>query len=92
MDFLNIRDLTQIARDELLTRNPKLTAAAIDTPGTDVFAIVSAIAAVGDEIVGSQARLQAAILLLHTFGQRRGALRTVAKMCAAHAGNTPVDR
>jgi hypothetical protein len=68
MDLPTYDQLRQIARDELLQKNSKITAEAVDLPGTDAFALVAAAAAVGDEVVGTLARQQAALLL----GSARG--------------------
>lgn len=62
-------DLFRIARDEALTRNGRISRAAIERPGMDANILVAACAAIGDEIVGQLASLEAAIFLDSATGQ-----------------------
>lgn len=69
MDFPTREDLRQVARDELLASTAKVTAAAVDLPGTDAYALLTAMSAVGDELAARQARLQAVLLISSSRGQ-----------------------
>lgn len=68
MDFLTFDELFRVARDEILTRNAKLSLEAVEREGTDVNAIVAAAAAVGDEVVGDTANLASALFLSTATG------------------------
>lgn len=57
MDFPTYNDLFQIARDELLARNRRLSLAEVDRQGSDLNIIVGATAAGADEVVGQLARV-----------------------------------
>lgn len=68
MDFPTFDDLFRVARDEILSRNAKLTKAIVEREGSDANAFTAAMAAVGDNVVGALARLEAAL----TLGAARG--------------------
>lgn len=57
-DFPTYRDLFRIARNEVLSRNARVTRDAIETDGTDANAFTASAAAVGDEVVGQLARVR----------------------------------
>lgn len=63
MDFPTFNDLFRISRDEILSRNTRLTRDVIERPGTDANALVASDAAVGDELVGQLSRVDAAQFL-----------------------------
>jgi uncharacterized phage protein gp47/JayE len=58
-DFPTWTDLNRIARDEVLSRNPKLSLDAADREGSDLNIILAAGAAIGDEVVGQLADVAA---------------------------------
>lgn len=59
-DLPTFSDLQRIARDEILSRNTKLTLDVLDREGTDANAFVAAVAQVGDTLAGQLARIEAA--------------------------------
>lgn len=62
-DFPSWSDLFRIGRDELLARSQRMTLSIIEREGTDANAIVAAIAAVGDAVVGQLVALAASQFL-----------------------------
>jgi hypothetical protein len=62
-DLPSFDDLFNIARDEMLSRSPKLTATVIETQGTETNIVTAAAAAVGDEVVGQLSVVAAALYL-----------------------------
>lgn len=62
-DLPTFNDLFRVSRDEILSRNTRLTRDVIERQGTDANALVGADAAVGDELVGQLARVDAAQFL-----------------------------
>ncbi len=62
-DFPTFEQLFRVARDEIVQSNAKLNAAAVDRAGTDVNALVAAIAAVGDQVVAQLASTSASLFL-----------------------------
>lgn len=67
-DTLNFSDLARIGRDEALSRNAKLSREAFEREGADANVLNAAAAAMGDEVAGQIADLQAALFL----GSARG--------------------
>jgi uncharacterized phage protein gp47/JayE len=61
MDRPTFSDLFQIARNQVLLANPRLTA--VDREGSDVNALVASVAAVGDEVAQQVAYVAAASFL-----------------------------
>lgn len=68
MDALTFEDYRLIARAQVLGQSKKLTIESVDRDGTDINVLIAAIAAVGDEVSGQIARVEAALLL----GSARG--------------------
>jgi uncharacterized phage protein gp47/JayE len=61
MDRPTFSDLFQIARNQVMLANPRLTA--VDREGSDVNALVASVAAVGDEVAQQVAYVAAASFL-----------------------------
>lgn len=68
MDFPTFGDLFRRGRDAILANNGKLTRAVVEREGSDANAFTAAIAAVGDQVIGQLARLEATL----TLGAARG--------------------
>lgn len=62
-DFPRQADLFRIARDEILSRNPKISKDAVERPGTDANILVYAAVACGDELMAQLANVAAGIYL-----------------------------
>lgn len=62
-DLPSFDSLFGIARAEILQRNARITVDAVDRPGADANAFVAADAAVGDEVIGQLALVQASLFL-----------------------------
>jgi hypothetical protein len=60
-DLPNFDDLFRIGRDEVLTRNAKISRDSVEREGMDANIMIAAGAAMGDEVVGQVASLAAAI-------------------------------
>ena len=63
MDFPTFQELFRVARDEMLSRNGRLTQAVIERQGSDTNLVVAGGAAIGDELVGQLVRVEAAVYL-----------------------------
>ena len=68
-DIPTYEDLRRIARDEMLSRNPRLTLEIIDRDGSETNILSHAAAAVGDEVVGALAQAIAGIYLDSATGR-----------------------
>lgn len=62
-DAPSFTDLFNIARNEALIRNGRLTAEAVERPGTDANIIAAAVAAVGQEVGTQIVRVEAGLFL-----------------------------
>lgn len=62
-DLPTFDELFRVARDEIVAKNVKLTAAAVDRDGTDVNALVAAIAAAADQVTQQLAATAASLFL-----------------------------
>lgn len=62
-DLPIFEDLFEIAKREVLLRNPRLSRESVDRPGTDLNIILAAAAAVGDEVVNQVATVAIASFL-----------------------------
>jgi uncharacterized phage protein gp47/JayE len=60
-DLPTQNDLFRIGRDEVMARSNALTKAVVERPGTDANALVAAGSAVGDEVIGQLAGIQAGL-------------------------------
>lgn len=69
-DMPTFNELFLIARDEHLARNGKISRQVLETPGTEANAICAAVAAVGDELVGQLARVEAGLFYATATGDR----------------------
>lgn len=63
MDFPSFSDLFRVARDEALLRNSKVSRDAIEREGADANILVAAIAAVGDQVIGQLAGVEAGLYI-----------------------------
>lgn len=63
MDFLTFKDLFRAARDEALSRNPRLTQDAIDRDGSDANVLVASASAAADEVLGQLVLATASLFL-----------------------------
>lgn len=68
MDLPTFNDLFNVARNEMLSRNQKLSLAEVDRQGSDLNIIVGAVAAGADEVVGQLARVAKSRLLATARG------------------------
>jgi uncharacterized phage protein gp47/JayE len=62
-DLPTFDELFRVARDEIVAKNVKLNAAAVDREGTDVNALVAAIAAAADQVTQQLAATASALFL-----------------------------
>jgi uncharacterized phage protein gp47/JayE len=62
-DLPSFDDLFRVHRDEILSRNPNLTATVIETQGTETNLLAGGSAAVGDEVTGQLALVAASLFL-----------------------------
>lgn len=62
-DIPSFSDLFRVGRDEVLSKNAKLSRDAVEREGMDANILVAAAAAMADEVAGQVAELQAAIFL-----------------------------
>lgn len=69
-DLPTFNELFVVARDEHLARNGKISRQVLDTVGTEANAICAAMAAVGDELVGQLARVEAGLYYGTATGDR----------------------
>lgn len=69
-DLPTFNELFIVARDEHLARNGKIPRSVLDTVGTEANAICAAMAAVGDELVGQLARVEAGLYYGTATGDR----------------------
>ncbi len=69
-DFPSFQDLFNVARDEMLSRNGNLTLDIITRQGTDANVMTAGMAAVGDEVVGQLAIVQAGLFYSTAKGQQ----------------------
>lgn len=58
-DFPTFNDLFRVGRDEVLLRNAKVSRDAVEREGMDANALVAAGAAIGDQVVGQLAKVEA---------------------------------
>lgn len=68
-DLPSFSDLFRVGRDEILSRNPKLSREAVEREGTDANILLAGAAAMADEVVGQVADLSAAIFLDSAVGE-----------------------
>lgn len=68
-DLPSFSTLFRVGRDEILSRNPKLSREAIEREGTDANVLLAGAAAMADEVVGQVADLSAAIFLDSAVGE-----------------------
>lgn len=61
--FPNFSDLFRVARDEILLRNAKVSKDAVEREGMDANILVASMAAIGDEVVGQLAKVEAGLFL-----------------------------
>jgi uncharacterized phage protein gp47/JayE len=62
-DFPSHRELFRIARDEVLTNTHRVSRAVIEREGTDVNCMTAAGVAIGDEVMGQVAQVEAGLYL-----------------------------
>lgn len=62
-DFSTFSDLFRVARDQALLRNAKVSRDAIEREGADANILIAATAAVGDQVVGQLASVEAGLYL-----------------------------
>ena len=62
-DLPSFEELFRVARDEIVARNAKLSATAVDREGTDVNALVAAIAAAADQVTAQLASTAGGLFL-----------------------------
>lgn len=62
-DLPIFEDLFEIAKREVLIRNPRLSRESVDRPGTDINIMLAAAAAVGDEVINQVANVAVASFL-----------------------------
>lgn len=67
-DLPTFKDLFNIGRDEILSRNGAITRDAVERDGTDANALTAAGAAIGDEAVGQLAKANGALFLDSSTG------------------------
>jgi len=67
-DFPTFSDLFRTARDEALLRNSKVSREAVERDGMDANILVASIAAVGDQVVGQLAQVEAGTFLDSAVG------------------------
>lgn len=68
-DFVTFADLFRICRDEVLSRNAKLSLEAVEREGSDANAMLAACAAAGDEVVAQLIDVTAGQFLDSATGQ-----------------------
>jgi len=69
-DFPNFRDLFRIFRDEVLSRNEKLSLDAVERDGADANVLGAAASAVGEEIVGQLADVADGLFMGSATGRK----------------------
>lgn len=69
-DFPSFKDYFRIGRDEILSRNSKLTQEAIDREGADANVVVAAGAAMADEVSGQLLAAQTGLFMDSSKGRR----------------------
>lgn len=62
-DLPTFQDYFRVARDEILLRNPKVSRDAVEREGMDANILVASAAAIGDEVTGQLAKVEAGTFL-----------------------------
>lgn len=62
-DFATFSDLFRVGRDEVLLRNGRISRDAVEREGADANILIASMAAVGDQVVGQLATVEAATFL-----------------------------